>query len=176
METNDSQGDEMMKEFASKIMSVLRMMAALLVVATTMAISCPQPDPPEPPAPIEPTVQKSVELKAFESTSGEGLYIKGEFVVKYDDAHFQRAVNLDRGTYRIHADDQNSYMQIRYTENVPKAIDDEAVCAITYSITPGKETILIMKLTVVKISNGLLWLWNEIQKSGIIIPDIEIIE
>lgn len=165
-----------MRAFVYKTLTMARMLAALLLVATTMAVSCPTPDPPDPPDPIDPVVTKSPELKAFEATSGEGLYLKGAFAVKYDALYFQKALNLKRGTYRIHADDQNSYVQVNYTENVPKIVGDEAVCTITYSVTPGEETILIMKLTVVKMTDGFLWLWNEIQKSGIIIPDIEKIE
>ena len=165
-----------MRELVHKTLTMARMMAALLLVATTMAVSCPTPDPPDPPDPIDPVVTKSPELKAFEATSGEGLYLKGEFAVRYDALYFQKALNLDRRTYRMHADDQGSYMQVNYTENVPKKLSDEAVCTITYSVAPGEETILIMKLTVVKITDDFLWLWNEIQKSGIIIPDIEKIE
>ena len=155
-------------EISQKAGFMWRFALALFVVATTMAVSCPQPTPPEPEPPI-PVDTKSAERKQLESAYVEGLYLKGSCVLPFELATFQRAVSLQRRTYRIQSDDQTLYLHVRYTEDIPQAVDDEVECEIHYRLAAGESTTLIVKLVVVKASDEYLWLWNEFQKVGMIV-------
>ena len=147
---------------------ILRFALALLVVATTMAVSCPEPDPGNDGS--DPVIDtKSAERKHLESAYVEGLYLKGSCVLAYDLALFQRAANPVRRTYRIQSDDQTRYLNIFYGEAVPSKEGDEVECEIHYRLEAGESTTLIVKLVVVKTTDEYLWLWNEFQKVGLII-------
>jgi len=145
----------------------LRFVLALFIVATTMAVSCPQPIPVVPgPVPVD---TKSAERKQLEAASVEGLYLKGSCALSFDLATFQRAGNPGRGTYRIQSDDQTRYLHVRYTEGLPAAEGDEVECEIHYRLAEEESTTLIVKLVVVKATEEYLWLWNEFQKVGMIV-------
>ncbi|MBR5101034.1 MAG: hypothetical protein IKX34_07015 [Bacteroidales bacterium] len=146
---------------------ILRMALLLFVVATTMAVSCPQPTPPEPPEPVVDT--KSEERKQLESAYVEGLYLKGKCALAYDLATFQRAANPKRRNYRIQSDDQSRYLNVFYSDVLPQQVDDEVECEIHYKLGESESTTLIVKLVVLKATDEYLWLWNEFQKVGIIV-------
>ena len=148
----------------------LRFALILFVVATTMAVSCPQPTPPEPPEPVVDT--KSDERKQLESAYVEGLYLKGTCVLPFDWAGFQRAVNPVRRNYRIQSDDQSRYLNVRYNDAIPQQVGDEVECQIHYRLAAGESTTLIVKLVVLKTTDEYLWLWNEFQKVGMIVQRI----
>ena len=149
----------------------LRFALILFWVATTMAVSCPEPDlpGPEPPTPVD---TKSPERKQLEAAYSEGLYIKGASVLNFDLASFQRAASTQRRTYRIQSDDQARYLHIFYSEVIPTAEGQEVECEIHYRLSAGEQTTLIVKLVVVKASDEYLWLWNEFQKVGMIVQRI----
>lgn len=148
-----------------------RMALLFMVVATTMAVSCPRPDPigPEPP---EPVVTKSQERQQLEASYTEGLYLKGSIALAYNQNVYQRAASRDRATYRIQSDDQTRYLHVRYTEEIPSAEGEEVECELQYRLAAGEQTTLIVKLIVVKATEEYLWLWNEFQKVGMIVQRI----
>lgn len=147
---------------------MLRFALALVVVATTMAVSCPEPDPgSDNPNPVIDT--KSTERKQLEASYVEGLYLKGSCALAFDLSLFQRAVNPVRRTCRIQSDDQTRYLNIFYGESVPVKEGDEVECEIHYRLDAGESTTLIVKLVVVKTTDEYLWLWNEFQKVGLIV-------
>lgn len=149
----------------------LRFVLALFWVATSMAVSCPSPEPPgpEPPVPVD---TKSPERKQLEAAYTEGLYSKGACVLPYDQTSFQRAASTQRRTYRIQSDDQTRYLHIFYSEEIPTAEGQEVECEIHYRLSASEQTTLIVKLDVVKASEEYLWLWNEFQKVGMIVQRI----
>lgn len=149
---------------------ILRFALALFIVATTMAVSCPQPDPTPEPEPVPDT--KSPERRQLEAAYVEGFYLKGNCVLAYDGATYQRAVNPQRRNYRIQRDDQSNYLNIRYNDNVPQQVGDEVECEIHYKLADGESTTLIVKLVVLKTTDEYLWLWNEFQKVGMIVQRI----
>ena len=149
----------------------LRFALLLMLVATTMAVSCPQPEPPgpEPPDPVD---TKSAERKQFEGSYTEGLYLKGNVALAYNPDIYQRSASRDRRTCRIQSDDQTRYLHVRYTEEIPAAEGEEIECELHYRLAAGEQTTLIVKLIVVKATDEYLWLWNEFQKVGMIVPRI----
>lgn len=148
----------------------LKFALALVVMATTMAVSCPGPVPPDPPDPPDPPVTKSVERISFESAAAVGLYIKGAPVVVYDPTTFQTAVNHQRVTFRLQSDDQSKYVHVDCTDKAATAVDESTICKITYRAEDDMETVLIIKFIAVKVEDGRIWLWNELQKTGLIVP------
>ncbi|NLB67374.1 MAG: hypothetical protein GX798_02805 [Bacteroidales bacterium] len=150
----------------NRIWSFLKGLLLLLITAVTMAISCPGPEPP----PITfPTPTDSFEKKAFMANTDEGLYVKGACVVRYAEDTFQKSFNEKRRTYRMQSDDQITYVHIAFMSDLPAVVDQEVICNITYTREKGEETILIVKLVVVQIKGRTVWLWNELQKTGIIL-------
>ena len=145
----------------------LRFAVILFWVATTMAVSCPEPETPGPEPPVVDT--KSPERKQLEAACAEGLYVKGSCVLSYDLVSFQRATSTQRRTYRIQSDDQARYLHIFYAEEIPTAEGQVVECEIHYRLSAGEQTTLIVKLVVVKTSEEYLWLWNEFQKVGMIV-------
>jgi hypothetical protein len=146
---------------------VLRFALLLFVMATTLAVSCPHPTPEDNTEPVVET--KSAERKQLESAYVEGLYMRGTCVLAFDLASFQRAVNPIRRNYRIQSDDQSRYLNVFYSETLPKQVDDEVECEIHYKLDAGESTTLIVKLVVLKATDEYLWLWNEFQKVGMIV-------
>lgn len=153
------------------LIRLLRFALILFVVATTMAVSCPQPTPTPEPEPV-PVETKSEERKQLEAAYVEGFYFKGACVLAYDRATFQRSVNPQRRTYRIQSDDQTRYLHVSYDGAIPAAVGDEAECEIHYRLAAGESTTLIVKLIVVKASDEYIWLWNEFQKVGLLVQRI----
>jgi len=152
--------------------SCVRVFALMFIAIMTMAVSCPGPEP-ESESELEPVAQtKSAERNNFESSSTEGLYIKGNCIVSYDADFFQKAVNKRRRNYRLQSDDQERYLNVTFTDVLPSYASDNALCSIRYSVGKG-ETVLVVKLAVIRSSGGYLWLWNELQKIGVIIPAIK---
>ncbi len=150
----------------NRIRSFVTRSLLLLITAVNMAVSCPGPEPP----PITfPTPTDSFEKKAFMANSNEGLYVKGACVVRYAEETFQKSFNEKRRTYRIQSDDQIVYLHIVFMSDLPAVVDQEVICNITYTKEKGEETILIVKLVVVQIKGPTVWLWNELQKTGIIL-------
>jgi hypothetical protein len=152
----------------NRIWSFVKKSLLLLLTAVTMAVSCPEPDPP--PIVITPTTE-SFEKKAFMANSNAGLYVKGACVVSYAEETFQKSFNEKRRTYRMQSDDQIIYLHIAFMSELPAVVDQEVICNITYTKEKGEETILIVKLVVAQIKGRTVWLWNELQKTGIILDD-----
>ena len=148
----------------------LRFALALIVVATTMAVACPQPETGEP-DPVDPgTETKSDARIVFESRTATGIYFKDGGSLIYNEARFQQAVNHNRKVFRIQADDQGSYFNLNFTDKIPQKIGDEAVAKITYRLGQKGETVVIVKFKAVMAKEGRFWLWNELQELGVIIP------
>ena len=160
------------KNRVRRIAAFARALLALFVVATTMAVSCPSPDDPDTVNPGNEGQTKSAERTKFEKSRTEGLHVKGECIIAYSDEYFQTATNLLRRSYRIHADDQSCFVNVVFADRVPTKIDDEVVVNITYKTEGSGETMLIVKFVTVAMRDGYLWLWNELQKVGLIVPAI----
>ena len=149
---------------------IFRFALSLAIVATTMAVACPEPGVIDPPEPVP--VTKSAERESFESAYGEGLYLKGSCVLSYNSSSFQRAINPARRNYRIQSDDQTRYLNVSYNYAVPVNQGVEVECEVHYRLEAGESTTLIVKFVVVKTAEDDLWLWNEFQKVGAIVRKI----
>ena len=117
-----------------RILFAVRFALALVVVATTMAVVCPQPET-EQPLPVDPgTETKSTARVVFESCTATGIYFNDGSTLTYDESKFQQAVNHNRRNFRIQSDDQEHYFNLNFTEKIPQKLGDEAVAKITYTL------------------------------------------
>ena len=148
----------------------LRFTVALVVVATTMAVACPQPEK-ENPLPVDPdTETKSSARVSFESRTQTGIFFNDGTSLTYDERLFQQATNHSRKTFRIQADDQGSYLNLAFTDRIPQKNGDEAVAKVTYRIDRKGETVVIVRFKVVMTKDERMWLWNELQELGVVMP------
>ena len=147
-----------------------RVAGALAVVATTMAVACPQPEDITPAAPGSSIVTKSEEALAFEAESVTGIYLNDKPALTYDEETFQMSTNHGRRSFRIQADDQSGYLSISFKERIPQTMGDNAVCTVLYRLKDSGETKVIVQLSAVKADSRQVWLWNETMQLGIIMP------
>ncbi|MBO4571238.1 MAG: hypothetical protein J5699_04875 [Bacteroidales bacterium] len=160
----------MNRRTSHRVAFAVRFALALAVVATTMAVACPQPESQEP-LPVDPgTETKSDARVAFESRTVTGLYFNDGGTITYSEESFQQAVNHNRKNFRIQSDDQERYFNLNFTDRIPQKTGDEAVAKITYRNGTDGETVVIVKFKAVIVKNEKLWLWNELQQLGAIIP------
>jgi len=149
------------------ILSRYFLVSVLLLLVASSCKPDPEPDPsPTPP----PTPSKSEARQKFESYSAEGLYIKGICILAFDISTQQKAINKTRKTYRIQSDDQSSYMHIKFIGDLPSELEKTTECTIHYLAEKSGNTMLVIMFTLVKSANGYLWLWNELQQLGVIVP------
>ena len=147
-----------------------RFTLALIVVATTMAVACPQPETGQP-VPVDPDTETKSEARVtFESRTDTGIYFDNGDSIVYDEARFQQAVNHNRKNFRIQSDDQMRYFNLNFTDKIPQKFGEEAVAKITFRNATSSETVVIVKFKAVIVKNGKMWLWNELQQLGVIIP------
>ena len=152
----------------------LKFALSLAAVAILMAVSCPKPVPPGPDDGGKEEEIKGPEQRLFEDISTPSLSIGGALLLGYDGQIHQKGVNLQRRSVRFQADDQTSYLSLTFNDRIPRALGDEAVCTMVYSLTADESTTLIVKFTVVRAGGGMLWLWNEVQKIGVLCDDINL--
>lgn len=153
-----------------KILSALRFILALAVVATTMAVACPHPEEEQPEPDGPGTETKSSARVAFESFTATGIYFNDGSSMVYNESEFQQAVNHSRRNFRIQSDDQSRYFNINFNDRIPQKAGDEAVAKVTVRNGNSGETVIIVKLKTVIAKNEKLWLWNELQELGVIVP------
>ncbi|MCQ2137417.1 MAG: hypothetical protein MJY60_01810 [Bacteroidales bacterium] len=145
-----------------------RIAAALVIVATTMAVACPQPEEITPVTTGNGSITKSEEARAFEAESATGIYLNDNAALTYDEDCFQMATNHKRRTFRIQADDQSEYLNIIFRDKIPQSAGDNAVCTVLYRLKNSGETKVIVQFSAVKADSRQVWLWNETMQLGII--------
>lgn len=105
----------------------------------------------------------------FLSQSNYGLY--GEnLLFKYNFNTCQYSINYSRKTFRMQSDNGEYVAQVKF-DIYPKEISDETQASITY-VKLNKTTTYNLKLQVLECRLNKMWLWDNEQKMGIVIPDV----
>lgn len=151
----------------SRILFHIKFFFSLCLIATTMAVACPEPIPPGP-QPPDPDTRSEKQI-AFEGYDVIGLYLDCTGIILYNQDQYQFSRNDIRKQFRLQSDNQRRYFNIRFISEIPSEVGDSEFCSITYRLEPGEETDIIIKLCMVKKENGLRWLWNDSQAFGVII-------
>ena len=158
-----------MKQVKEKILFYTKFALSLALVATTMAVACPQPVEPPPAPPGE--SEKSKARILFEGSDVAGLYVGEDGVVLYNSEQYQMSRNDLRHIFRLQSDNQRRYLNVEFMSNTYHFVNQEAYCTVSYRTDSGEETNLIIKMKVIAQKEGLIWLWNEVQDIGIIIVE-----
>lgn len=101
------------------------------------------------------------------------LIWKGAVQVTYDEHTGQIGYNDHRHEYRIYDDKLANWFTIRCSEE-PSEEGQKLSADVSWTGNKSPKTYNGLSFTVKKISqDGLIWLWNEKEKIGIIIKDIK---
>ncbi len=121
--------------------------------------------------------QKSAEAPTpehenFEEFTEEGLILQNRYKFMYDEQSCQRLINRKRRIIHLQTDTQSAYMRIQVESQnyINPAEGDILSLVITYksSNSTNKQTIT-SSMTVLKVVESKVWLWNQEQKTGIIL-------
>ena len=101
------------------------------------------------------------------------LIWKGAVQVTYNEHTGQIGYNDSRHEYRIYDDKLANWFTVRFSEE-PLEEGQELSADVSWTGSKNPKTFNGLSFTVKKISqDGLIWLWNEREKIGIIIKDIK---
>lgn len=110
----------------------------------------------------------SSDMKAFLKKKEYGLVGYDRYQFKYSDNDCQLCVNK-RGRYmRMQNDTQSSYVHVVFAAN-PTVADKNVQVEIRYR-WEGDENVRSVTMVNVKASDDKIWLWNEENRTGLIIP------
>ena len=101
------------------------------------------------------------------------LIWKGSIQVSFDEAKGQLAYNSLRHEYRVYDDKLADWFTVRCSEE-PAEEGQELSADVSWTGERNHKSFNGLPFTVKRISQeGLIWLWNESNKIGIIIKDIK---
>ena len=103
---------------------------------------------------------------------GISLSWKGELQVSYDPDSFQLGFNDGRNEYRVYNDRLADWFVVRCSEK-PVHMDQTLSADVTWTGKKGQMSVTGIQFKVEKTDeNGLVWLWNDSDRIGIIIKNI----
>lgn len=130
----------------------------LLFIASLMIISC-RSKGDEPPV---------LNLDDFLAKNECGLYGYGGYLLRYNEEKFQISINEKRRQIRVQSDDQKAYFNVVFAM-MPSSIDE--VVSIDFSYKGGGDELSYkMEMVLYKATSQNMWLWNQDEKLGIILP------
>lgn len=101
------------------------------------------------------------------------LIWKGTVQVGFDQSTGQLGYNNARHEYRVYNDKLSNWFTVRCSEE-PLEADQELSADIMWTAEKGIKIYNGLSFKVKRISQeGLIWLWNEREKIGIIVKDIK---
>lgn len=101
------------------------------------------------------------------------LIWKGALQVSFDEATGQIGYNDTKHEYRVYNDKLSDWFTVRCSEK-PAEEGQELSADVYWTGARSPKSFYGLSFTVKKISQeGLIWLWNESEKIGIIIKDIK---
>lgn len=114
----------------------------------------------------------------FRVSEGISLYVKGQQILSYTPEKYQIAFNPDTGEIRVSDDDMADYFIVRFSEGIPGNEGEEMMADLEYTTADDlkKQKSISFRVTRTDEASGLVWLWNEKGKTGIVLPDMKILE
>lgn len=114
----------------------------------------------------------------FQVSEGISLYVKGEQILAYTPEKYQIAFNPEAGEIRISDDDMADYFIVRFSGGIPDNEGEEMMADLEYTTHDDlkKQRSISFRVTRKDEARGLVWLWNEKGKTGMVLPDIKISE
>lgn len=106
------------------------------------------------------------EKKRFLDKTEFGFYISGDDTFVYSEATHQIAVSSTGDRVRLQRDDEDHFVQLTFDgELVQGGSVETDVISKTVS-----QSVMSANLTVLKLDSDMVWLWNESNKTGYLMP------
>ena len=98
---------------------------------------------------------------------------RGEEQISYDPQTWQLSCNVRKGEYRAHDDSMANYYVIKCSER-PVEEGQDLVADVEWTVATNIKRYEGARFTVKKKgTDGLIWLWSNTQKIGLVIKEIE---
>lgn len=114
----------------------------------------------------------SIEADRFVARNDLGMVQRNGYGLKYDQNTCQIVTNEARKMVRIQTDNQSAYVNMKFAV-LPFDLTDLQMpvdVTLTYSFSPlTSATTVTLSMLILKVQNKQVWLWNEEQKTGIIV-------
>ncbi len=112
-------------------------------------------------------------MASFMESSGISLTWKGNVQVQYNEKTCQLAYNDKKNEFRVYDDKLADWFTLRCAGR-PSAEGQTVVADVSWTGDRTPKTFNGLSFTVSRISeDGLIWLWNNDNRIGIIIKDIQ---
>lgn len=115
----------------------------------------------------EPENTPDKDLTQFLTKNAEGMYVNSSPVMELNMDLHQVSVNTTKLIYRIQTDAQNNYINCKLASK-PANIGDPTEIAVNMQIE-NNSTLKKYSVTLQKISQTKMWLWESSSKTGFII-------
>lgn len=100
------------------------------------------------------------------------LTVKGADQIVYDDESWQLGYNDERNEFRIVNDKLNNWV-ILQCDAVPSTVGQSVTAYLEYTTSNDTRKLNGLTFTVEKTSpDGLIWLWNDDRKIGVVVKDL----
>lgn len=129
----------------------------LLVIAIFLMLSCRKSN-----------TETQDQLQHFLQRSEAGLWGYGGFLFKYSPQSCQFSINVMRRQVRMQEDSQQDYINIQFAV-FPPAVEGYTEMKLTYKVG-NEENSRNCTMAVMKNQDNKIWLWDEQNNMGIIIP------
>lgn len=101
------------------------------------------------------------------------LTVKGEDKMVYDEATCQIGYNTDRNEFRMVDDKLTNWMIFR-CDATPREVGQQVKADLEYTVSDSSPKLTGLSFTVKKADDsGMVWLWNEDRKIGIVIKVLQ---
>lgn len=114
----------------------------------------------------------------FQIVEGISLYVKGQQILSYTPEKCQIGFNPDSGEIRVSDDDMADYFIIRFTGSIPANEGEVTKADIEYTTPDNLKRLngISFRVTRTDEDSGLIWLWDEAGKTGVVLPDMKRLE
>lgn len=100
------------------------------------------------------------------------LTVKGADQIVYDEESWQLGYNDERNEFRIVNDKLNNWV-ILQCDAVPSTVGQSVTAYLEYTTSNDTRKLNGLTFTVEKTSpDGLIWLWNDDRKIGVVVKDL----
>lgn len=111
----------------------------------------------------------------FTVIDGISLYVKGKQILEYTQERYQIGFNPDAAEIRVSDDDMADYFIVRFYGDSPANEGEEIKADLEYTTEDDvkRQKEISFRVTRTDEGSGLIWLWDEAGKRGIVLPDIK---
>lgn len=100
------------------------------------------------------------------------LTIKGEDQIRYDQKTWQLGHNAEKNEFRAVNDKLTDWMILRCNAT-PSTVGQSVTAYLEYTTSNDTKKLNALTFTVEKTSpEGLIWLWNDDKKIGVVVKDL----